>query len=405
MTEVALTREGVTLRGTATGTGPTVLLLHAGAERRGVWTPIAAALSQRRLRTVAFDLRGHGASSGQATTLRAIAEDVTAMIRHEPAPVVVVGASLGGLAAIASLADPRTARHVAGLILVDVVPDPDPARARAWLDDRGLLRDRAELAEDILERGPALLATASKIELPILLVRGGPRSPLTDADVDRLLAANSAVTVARVPGAGHLVARDAPDELARIVADRASTWLAAETTTARRAFALQRSLGADRIDHPGGTLLAHLHRVHALTVEWSATPRTRLAAICHATFGTDGFPHALLATTEQRRLDHVIGSDAASLVYLYGACDRSHTYRNLGRRPLPVRDRFTGDTTPIQEADLVDFAVLTIANELDVARFARLPDTAVDEIRRLVAALATYAPVEAALALDDGALA
>jgi pimeloyl-ACP methyl ester carboxylesterase len=405
MTEVTLTRGDVRLRGTATGTGPTVLLLHAGGEQRSVWTPIAAALSQRKLRTVAFDLRGHGASSGQATTLRAIAQDVTAMIRHEPAPVVVVGASLGGLAAIASLADPRTARDVAGLILVDVVPDPDPARVRAWLDNRGLGNNRGELVEDTLERGPELLATATKIELPILLVRGGPSSPLTDAEVDRFRAVNPAVAVTQVPGAGHLVARDAPDELASIIADRASTWLAAETMAARRAFALQRSLGADRIDHPGGTLLAHLHRVHALTVEWSATPRTRLAAICHATFGTDGFPHALMATAERQRLNQVIGSDAASLVYLYGACDRSHTYRDLGRRPLPVRDRFTGDTTPIQEADLVDFAVLTIANELDVARFAHLPDTTIDEIRRLIAALAAYAPVEAALALDDGALA
>ena len=225
MTEVALTRGEVTLRGTVAGAGPTVLLLHAGGEQRGVWTPIAAVLSRRGLRTVAFDLRGHGASSGRAMTLGAIADDVTVMIRDQPAPVVVVGASLGGLAAIASLADVRTARQVAGLILVDVVPDPDPARVRAWLAERGLRHDRAELVEDILERGPDLLATAMTIELPILLVRGGPRSPLTGAEVDRFRAAGRAVTVARVPSAGHLIAHDAPDELARIIADQASTWL------------------------------------------------------------------------------------------------------------------------------------------------------------------------------------
>src|SRR6266508_2421423 len=156
MTEIALVRGDATLRGTATGTGPTVLLLHAGGEQRGVWTPLAAPLAQRGLRTVAFDLRGHGASPGPATTLQAIAEDVTAMIRREPAPVVVVGASLGGLAAIAALADPGAARHIAGLVLVDVVPDPDPPRTRAWLDARGLRHDRAELVEDILQRGSEL---------------------------------------------------------------------------------------------------------------------------------------------------------------------------------------------------------------------------------------------------------
>ena len=228
MSDVALARGGVTLRGTATGNGPTVLLLHAGGEHRGVWTPAVGPLTRSGLRTVAFDLRGHGDSPGEATTLRAVAEDVTAMIRGESAPVVVVGASLGGLAAIASLADSRAARHVAGLMLVDVVPDPDPARTRAWLGDRGL--DRAELVEDILGRGPELLATAAQLDLPILLVRGGPRSPLSDTDVDRFRDANHQVTIMCVPAAGHLVARDAPDELAHIIVERASMWLAIRAT-------------------------------------------------------------------------------------------------------------------------------------------------------------------------------
>lgn len=237
VTEVALARGDVTLRGTVTGTGPTILLLHAGGERRGVWTPIATMLGRRELRTVAFDLRGHGDSPGPATTLRTIAGDVTAMIRREPAPVVVVGASLGGLAAIAALADPPTARHVAGLVLVDVVPDPDPARTRAWFDDRGLRHSRhyrAELVEDIFQRGPELLATATTIDLPILVVRGG-RSPISDTDVDRFRRANPAVTVAGVAAAGHLVARDAPNDLGRIIADQASAWLATDLSPAHPA--------------------------------------------------------------------------------------------------------------------------------------------------------------------------
>ena len=234
MTELTLTRPDAHLRGTATGTGPTVLLLHAGGETRGVWEPVAAALNQRMasptpatpgrnypprpVRTVAFDLRGHGDSSGQATTLQAIAEDVTAMIHSEPSPVVVVGASLGGLAAIASLADPGVAQVVAGLILVDVVPNPDPARVRAWLDDRGL-RNHDPLVEDILNHSPELQATARTLELPILLVRAGPTSPLTDDQVDHFRTSNPAVTVTQLSAAGHLIARDAPAELARIIAD------------------------------------------------------------------------------------------------------------------------------------------------------------------------------------------
>jgi Domain of unknown function (DUF6817) len=116
-------------------------------------------------------------------------------------------------------------------------------------------------------------------------------------------------------------------------------------------------------------------------------------------------PHQLLPTTERHQLEAIIGPRAERLVYVYGACDRSPTYRNLGSQPLAVPDRFSGDTTPLHGDDLVDYAVLTMANELDVARFAPLPDATRNEIRSIVAALAAYAPTEAARALDDGALA
>jgi pimeloyl-ACP methyl ester carboxylesterase len=398
MTEVALELGEVTLRATVTGAGPTVLLLHAGEERRGVWAPVAERLTTLRtgtLRTVAVDQRGHGDSPGPATTLREFADDVIAMVAREPAPVVIVGASLGGLAAIAALADPDTARRVAGLVLVDVVPGFDPARVRSWLDERGLRDRHPELVADIFAAGPELLATAGALELPILLVRG-ERSPLHDVDEDRLRAANPRVTTTHVPGAGHLVASDAPAELARIVAEHATTWFA---------FDLQRTLGAERMEHPGGTLLAHLRRVHALAVDWNASPRTRLAAICHASYGTDGFRHALLPVTDRQRLRSVIGADAEALVYLYGACDRSRTYPELGRTPLPTADRFTAAASTIDGADLHDFAVLTIVNELDVARHAQLSAQTRAGIRDLVTSLASYAPQEAERAVADPALA
>lgn len=251
MTDMTLTLPDVTLRATVTGAGPTVLLLHAGRERRDVWAPVTEGMTECGLRTVAYDLRGHGESSGRATTLRAIADDVVEMVVREPAPIVVVGASLGGLAAVAALAEPSVAQRVAGLVLVDVVPDIDADRARRWLDDHGLLARETELTDDILASRSELHAIIAASDLPILLVRGGPRSPLGDADVDRLRMTNRRVTVTRVPDAGHLIARDAPAELARIVSAHATKWLGTDDVV-RRAFELQRALGAEQIDHPGG---------------------------------------------------------------------------------------------------------------------------------------------------------
>ncbi len=227
MTEITLNRGDAQLRGTATGTGPTVLLLHAGGEERSVWAPVAAELSQHNLRTVAFDLRGHGISSGQADKLQPIAADVTAMIHAEPPPVIVVGASLGGFAAIAALATPSTAHQVAGLILVDVVPNPDPGIVRAWLTRHGLRDTRTALVEDIFNQSHDLLATTAALDLPILLIRGGPTSPLADPEVHRLQALVPTLAVTQVPHAGHLIAHDAPDDLARLITRQASSWLAA----------------------------------------------------------------------------------------------------------------------------------------------------------------------------------
>ncbi|WP_410664896.1 alpha/beta fold hydrolase [Amycolatopsis sp. lyj-84] len=224
MTEISLDLGEVTLQGTVTGTGPTVLLLHAGGERREVWEPVAATLARRGLRAVAFDLRGHGGSSGRATTLRTLADDVVAMIGSQPGPIVLVGASIGGLAAIAALADPAVADRAAGLVLVDVVPDVPPARARSWLDFHGFGGRYTRLVDDVLGSGAALFATAGALDLPILVVHGGQGSPLDDSDVRRLRAANRRVTVARVPAAGHLVARDAPDELASLVSAHVLAW-------------------------------------------------------------------------------------------------------------------------------------------------------------------------------------
>ncbi|KAF0847025.1 alpha/beta fold hydrolase [Nocardia caishijiensis] len=232
-----------TLRATVGGHGPTILLLHAGGERRGVWSPIAARLGACGYRTVAVDQRGHGESSGQVTTLGPLADDVAALIARESGPVVVAGASLGGFAAMAALAEPAVRSRVTGLILVDVVPDPDPEPTRTWLRDQGFGASLDHLTDDILGSGPALLATISTVDLPVLLVRGG-RSFLADDDVHRLCRANRRVTIAVIAEAGHLVARDAPEQLADLIAVHAESCF--DEPTVRGAVEFQRALGAFR---------------------------------------------------------------------------------------------------------------------------------------------------------------
>ncbi|HJD82856.1 DUF6817 domain-containing protein [Kitasatospora aureofaciens] len=128
-----------------------------------------------------------------------------------------------------------------------------------------------------------------------------------------------------------------------------------------------RAHDADRIPHPGGTLLEHLTRVAALLAEWGTDSAVQAAGLCHAAYGTDGFDGALLALDERGTLVDVVGERAEALVYLYASCGRTAVYPRLGRDEVPLfHDRFTGrDHTPPEE-DLRAFLAITAANELDV---------------------------------------
>lgn len=132
--------------------------------------------------------------------------------------------------------------------------------------------------------------------------------------------------------------------------------------------ALLRELGAEDLEHPGGTLFAHLLRVRAKLGEWGARPALQLAGLGHAFYGTDGFATALLPLERRSELTAVMGAEAENLVYFYASCDRKASYPTLADADPRFRDRFTGDTFAPSLRQRQDFAELTTANELDLVR-------------------------------------
>lgn len=127
-----------------------------------------------------------------------------------------------------------------------------------------------------------------------------------------------------------------------------------------------RDRGADTIDHPGGTLLAHLGRVADTLAVWGHDEDLQLAGLAHAVYGTDGFDQWLVELPDRPLVIDLLGPRAESLIYFYASCDRAVLYPRIDAAPLVFRDRFTGDEFEPASPDFRAFLELTVANELDV---------------------------------------
>ncbi|MQA27458.1 MAG: hypothetical protein GEU94_18790 [Micromonosporaceae bacterium] len=130
-------------------------------------------------------------------------------------------------------------------------------------------------------------------------------------------------------------------------------------------YAWLRQRGAETIKHPGGTLYAHLCRVHDRLGGLGLDTDVQLAGLAHAVYGTDGFDVVLLDRTNRAPLRSLIDEPAEHLVYLYGACDRRRTWRRLADTGEFV-NRFTNLVETLSRAQLRPFVDLSIVNELDV---------------------------------------
>ena len=142
---------------------------------------------------------------------------------------------------------------------------------------------------------------------------------------------------------------------------------------ARRAHAFLVDRGAGELAHPGGTLLDHLGRTHRTLVGWEVPAPLASAGLCHALYGTDGFPHRLVDPADRHVVVALVGTEAEAIIHRYACCDRAAVTPQLGLGPtIAFRDRSTGAITDLGSADLRAFAELTVANELDVLRHAPL---------------------------------
>jgi pimeloyl-ACP methyl ester carboxylesterase len=253
--------------------GAPVLLLHGGGQTRHAWRRTGDLIARMGRTAYAVDQRGHGDSewvadgayqyTDFAADARVLADTLAERSGVRPA---VVGASLGGMAALLANSQPGTPQHFSALVLVDITPRIDvdgvgkiqrfmranlregfgsigeaadavaaylPHRPRPrsheglkknlrlhadgrwrWHWDPRFLEGNRRIGagSDAVER--ALVKAAKCVRIPALLVRGASSELVQEEHAKDFLKLVPHATYADVSGARHMVAGDRNDQFA-----------------------------------------------------------------------------------------------------------------------------------------------------------------------------------------------
>lgn len=248
--------------------GPTIVMLHGGGQNRFSWKNTGQLLAERGFHVIALDARGHGDSDRAPNaeyTVDAFARDAAAVLKQIGRPVVLIGASMGGLTGI-------VAAHHAGpavvtkLVLVDVVPrfesegshrirdfmarhvhgfetlDQAADAIAEYLPHRKRPRNLDGLKKNLRHRDgrwhwhwdPAFVTSAGEdpfveverleqqaidLQIPILLIRGKLSDVVSREGVEDFLAKVPQAEFVELSEAGHTAAGDDNDAFSAAVVD------------------------------------------------------------------------------------------------------------------------------------------------------------------------------------------
>ncbi len=270
--QFTVTVDGLTLAGdrwSGSGDRAPVMFLHGGGQTRHSWNRAAAGLAARGHEVITMDLRGHGDSDWPDDAdyrVEGFTADLVGTVAALDITPVIVGASLGGITGLTAVG--RNPGLAAGLVLVDIVIDVEPAgieRIKAFMgahrDGFDSLDDVADaiaaynpsrprptnlqgLTKNVRQRGDGrwywhwdprfldgddgearitdeapLAAAAANVTVPTLLVRGGRSDVVSEEGLAQMRRRMPAAEVADVSQAGHMVAGDDNEVFASAIVD------------------------------------------------------------------------------------------------------------------------------------------------------------------------------------------
>ena len=236
-----------------------VIFLHGGGQTRHAWGAAASRAAAAGAYGVSVDLRGHGESDWTETYNHSdFGNDVIKIVRQIGGTPVLVGASLGGISALAAQ-DIAHGKLCRALVLVDIAPRTNPDGVErilkfmrdgakgfnsldeaadavaSYLRERNRPKDTSGLRKNLRQKedgrwywhwDPKFLShspeerkqaavklaeAAKRLRVPTLLVRGGSSDVLTSEGVEAFRELVPHAEFVDIAGAGHMVAGDRND--------------------------------------------------------------------------------------------------------------------------------------------------------------------------------------------------
>ncbi len=241
-------------------------MLHGGGQNRHSWKNTGQVLADHGFHVVALDSRGHGDSDRSPDAdydVETLTDDVMAVLDAIGRPVILIGASMGGLTGIL-VADRAGPERVTRLVLVDVVPrfekngsarirdfmfsglhgfatlDEAADAVAAYLPHRTRPRSPEGLKKNLRLRDgrwywhwdPAFMTkpgddpelrtenferAAADLTIPVLLIRGKLSDVVSPEGVEHFLETVPNAEFVELSGAGHTAAGDDNDAFSDVV--------------------------------------------------------------------------------------------------------------------------------------------------------------------------------------------
>ena len=124
--------------------------------------------------------------------------------------------------------------------------------------------------------------------------------------------------------------------------------------------------GISTSDHGQTSLIDHLKGTHDLLSAWQCPQYVCLAGLCHSIYGTESFSKTPATLDNRDYIRTLIGRDAETLAYLFGAHVKETLWTNLDRTEVRfINDRFTNESVPLSDQEFSDLITITLANWLE----------------------------------------